>query len=85
MRWAKQGKRNEETRMKLKNQRSLHAIFWLVAWLMCTWMCDVAKAQGVTTTTVQGTVYLANGQAGSGTFQLSWPAFTTANNRAEPA
>jgi hypothetical protein len=42
----------------------------------------VALAQGVATTTVQGTVYLANGQPGSGTLQLSWPAFTTANNLA---
>jgi hypothetical protein len=37
-----------------------------------------AKAQGVSTTTVQGTVYLANGQVGSGTLHLSWPAFSTA-------
>ena len=37
-----------------------------------------ATAQGVSTTTVQGTVYLANGQVGSGTLHLSWPAFSTA-------
>lgn len=37
-----------------------------------------ARAQAVSTTTVQGTVYLANGQAGSGTLVVSWPAFTTA-------
>ncbi len=37
-----------------------------------------AGAQGVTTTTVQGTVYLANGQPGAGTVVVSWPAFTTA-------
>ncbi len=35
-------------------------------------------AQGISTTTVQGTVYLANGLAGTGTVSLSWPAFTTA-------
>jgi hypothetical protein len=35
-------------------------------------------AQTVTTTTVQGTVYLANGAPGSGTVLVSWPAFTTA-------
>ncbi len=44
-----------------------------------------AGAQGFTTTTVQGTVYQANGQPGSGTLQLSWPAFTTANNQAVAA
>ncbi len=42
----------------------------------------VALAQSVSTTTVQGTVYLANGTAGSGTLQLSWPAFTTASSQA---
>ncbi len=41
----------------------------------------VALAQTISTTTVQGTVYLANGSPGSGTLQLSWPAFTTASNQ----
>ena len=48
-------------------------------------MVQVSRAQGVSTTTVQGTVYLANGQAGSGTLRLSWPAFTTANGQAVAA
>ena len=39
----------------------------------------VGLAQTVTTTTVQGTVYLANGSAGAGTVLVSWPAFTTAS------
>jgi hypothetical protein len=59
---------------------------WLTAgvWLGClTWMAVVVgMAQGVSTTLVQGTVYLANGQTGSGTLWLSWPAFTTANGQA---
>jgi hypothetical protein len=41
----------------------------------------MAYAQTVSTTTVQGTVYLANGTPGTGTLQLSWPAFTTAGNQ----
>jgi hypothetical protein len=45
----------------------------------------LASAQSVSTTTVQGTVYLANGQPGSGTVNVSWPAFTTANNQAVAA
>jgi hypothetical protein len=45
----------------------------------------IASAQAVSTTTVQGTVYLANGQAGSGTLVVSWPAFTTANGQAVAA
>lgn len=39
----------------------------------------------VATTTVQGTVYEANGQPASGTILISWPAFTTANNQAVAA
>ena len=45
----------------------------------------VSNAQAVSTTTVQGTVYLANGQAGTGTLVVSWPAFTTANGLAVAA
>jgi len=48
-------------------------------------LLQMASAQAVSTTTVQGTVYLANGQAGSGTLRLSWPAFTTANGQAVAA
>jgi hypothetical protein len=40
-----------------------------------------AHAQAITTTTVQGTVYLANGQPGTGTLVVSWPSFTTANGQ----
>lgn len=42
----------------------------------------LAMAQAVSTTTVQGTVYLANGQPGAGTLMISWPAFTTAAGQA---
>lgn len=42
------------------------------------WLAGMAPAQGVSTTTVQGTVYLATGQAVGGTLAVSWPAFTTA-------
>jgi hypothetical protein len=38
-------------------------------------------SQTVTTTTVQGTVYLANGAPGAGTVLVSWPAFTTASSQ----
>jgi len=44
-------------------------------------MAAMAVAQTISTTTVQGTVYLANGSPGSGTLQLNWPAFTTASNQ----
>ncbi|MGZ4789542.1 MAG: hypothetical protein ACXVZX_13570 [Terriglobales bacterium] len=44
-----------------------------------------ALAQTLSTTTVQGAVYLANGAPGSGTLQVSWPAFTTSSNQAVAA
>lgn len=39
----------------------------------------------VATTTVQGTVYEASGQAASGTLLISWPAFTTTSDQAVAA
>jgi hypothetical protein len=44
-------------------------------------VCAMAGAQTVTTTTVQGTVYLADGTPGAGTVLVSWPAFTTDGNQ----
>ncbi len=48
-------------------------------------LAGTADAQVFGTTTVQGTVYLANGAPGSGTLQISWPAFSTAANQAVAA
>ena len=52
---------------------------------LCVVLClaggEQVVAQAVTTTTVQGTVYLADGTPGSGTVLVSWPAFTTAANQ----
>jgi hypothetical protein len=42
---------------------------------------QAADAQAISTTTVQGTVYLANGQPGTGTLVVSWPTFTTASGQ----
>ncbi|HVC45997.1 MAG TPA: glycosyl hydrolase family 28-related protein [Terracidiphilus sp.] len=56
--------------------RGLAAIFAAFAFAF------VALAQAVTTTTVQGTVYFANGQPGAGTVQIQWPSFTTAGGQA---
>ena len=67
---------------------SLSAVFRaarLFAFCFATLFAGLAAAQGVSTTTIQGSVYLANGQPGSGTLQISWPAFTTANNLAVAA
>ena len=48
-------------------------------------IASLAHPQAVSTTTVQGTVYLANGQPASGTISLNWPAFTTAAGQAVAA
>ena len=57
-----------------------------VAWTaVCAALTCGGLAQKLSTTTVQGTVYFANGSPGSGTLQVSWPAFTTASNQAVPA
>ncbi len=82
--------KKEETQMKLtKNKWLRGTVRWMEFWLgleLCLMVLGrVAIAQGVSTTTVQGTVYLANGNPGAGTLDVSWPAFTTANNLAVTA
>ncbi|MGB7263962.1 MAG: hypothetical protein WBC92_00515, partial [Terracidiphilus sp.] len=76
--------------MKLMRDERLHATTLFVLTTKCigygiaVWLLamSLATAQAVTTTTVQGTVYLANGQPGSGTLVVSWPAFTTVTGQA---
>ena len=65
-----------------KLSRYARALQWVASALLVVASVCHAHAQAVTTTTVQGTVYLANGLPGSGTLQLSWPAFTTAASQA---
>jgi hypothetical protein len=48
-------------------------------------LAAMAAAQAVSTTTVTGTVFLANGQPGKGTVTISWPSFTTAAGQAVTA
>ena len=72
--------------MKLTNHEWLCAGGWLgllsiVMGLTGMGLGSAAHAQAVSTTTVQGTVYLANGQPGMGTLVLSWPSFTTASGQ----
>ena len=63
----------------------LTMLCWMAAGMLGMTPVRMAIAQGLSTTTVQGTVYLANGQAGAGTLVLSWPAFTTATGLAVAA
>jgi hypothetical protein len=67
--------------MSLIQNQSIRCANALGMCLVSMAMAVAALAQTIGTTTVQGTVYLANGSPGSGTLQLSWPAFTTASNQ----
>jgi len=71
--------------MKLQWDLWFRIAKWVGTGLAATALTWIACAQGVSTTTVQGTLYLANGKPGSGSLQLSWPAFTTSDNRAVAA
>ena len=83
--WRDFGKK-EERQMKLTNQKWFSAGGWmgLLSLVMCMMGVlpgQAADAQAMSTTTVQGTVYLANGQPGTGTLVVSWPSFTTASGQ----
>jgi hypothetical protein len=70
--------------MKLTNHEGLRASGWLCLLLieLCLMVFgSVVQAQSLSTTTVQGTVYLANGQPGTGTLMVSWPSFSTASGQ----
>jgi hypothetical protein len=71
--------------MKLTNHEWLCAgrkirLSLIVLCLMGMGLGSAIHAQ-VSTTTVQGTVYLANGQPGTGTVVVSWPSFTTSSGQ----
>lgn len=68
--------------MKLTRNEWLRAARWAGLCLLGLAFAWLAAAQSISTTTVQGTVYLANGQPGAGSLHISWPAFTTASNQA---
>ena len=72
--------------MKLTNYKWFSAGGWMGLLSMAVCLMGVlpgwtAGAQAISTTTVQGTVYLANGQPGTGTLMVSWPSFTTASGQ----
>jgi len=67
--------------MRLKLELGAGPRLALVLCLLWAALGTVAGAQTISTTTVSGTVYLANGSVGSGTLVLSWPAFTTASGQ----
>ncbi len=60
--------------------RSMRVLVLVLGVLCAAWTRQAFAA--VSKTTVQGTVYLANGEPGLGMLRVSWPAFTTANGQA---
>lgn len=60
------------------NTAWFHAVQRSTVYVLALVLTPVLWAQGLSTTTVQGTMYLANGQPGAGTLVVSWPAFTSA-------
>jgi hypothetical protein len=71
--------------MKGTNWTWLRLAGWFLVCAVLLVLALSVNAQGVTTTTVQGTVYDASGAPSSGTLLLSWPAFTTNTNLAVAA
>jgi hypothetical protein len=53
-----------------------------VGFVLIAAMLGLRASAQVATTTVQGTVYLADGGVASGTLLVSWPSFSTAANQA---
>ena len=51
---------------------------FLFGWLL---LCLLASATSMPLTTVTDTVYRADGAPAQGTVMISWPAFTTSDNR----
>ncbi len=64
--------------MRLTNDRWLRIARLTMICLVAFGLAMAGHGQAMGTTTVQGTVYLANGHPSSGTLMVSWPAFTTA-------
>jgi hypothetical protein len=71
--------------MKLMKDEWLRMVRGIAVCALAIVLTATAMAQAVSTTTVQGTVYLANGQPGAGTLAISWPSFTTAAGQAVAA
>lgn len=68
--------------------RSCEKRAWALARLVTIVLAALLSANGraqMSTTTVQGTVYRADGTPAGGTLLISWPAFTTAQNQAVAA
>jgi hypothetical protein len=73
--------KKEEYTMKFANCAGWISGKRLAIFLTALYLLAAAPGQAPSTTTVSGTVYLANGLPGSGTLVLSWPTFTTSGGQ----
>src|SRR6185437_14229525 len=72
--------KEDRTGMKLTARGWLRPAGRVAVCAITIWLAGMAAAdaQAGSTTTVEGTVYQANGQPAGGTLVVSWPTFTTA-------
>lgn len=66
---------------KLSNSRPYRRLIFLAAALLFAFCAERASATGPALTTVNDIVYRANGQVASGSLVISWPSFTTADQK----
>jgi hypothetical protein len=73
----------KEITMNTNSRRSLERLFYCLISLVLA--VSTAHAQGPALTTITDTIYRADGAPAAGQLVISWPAFTTAGNRAVAA
>jgi hypothetical protein len=71
--------------MGMKSMTGVWRFKWLAGGLFLVVALQGQAAAQISTTTVQGTIYRADGTAAQGTVIVSWPAFSTAANQAVAA
>ena len=76
--------RNRNSRERIRRSAPLRRVIFGLLTVVLAVLPPHAGAQ-INTTTVQGTVYRADGTPASGTLLVNWPAFTTPQNQAVAA
>ncbi len=77
--------RTMNTTHRWKQHRAITPIGWLAAIILAAALFPSLATAQLSTTTVQGPIYRADGSPASGTLLISWTAFTTPQNQAVAA